>query len=125
MTATGTQIRSATGEDLAGLAAAFEAAESLIIATIERECEALRAGRHLAAQALRNRLDDAARLYLNAAKGARASYALYQDLAPEVVVEIESRRRFFAAILKIELAVLAAQRVAFRPASPDELSRQS
>ncbi len=89
---------------------AIEAAESIIVSTIERECEALRAGQMLAAQALRARLRDAAQLYLNAARAARASLWSIEQVAPGTRAMLEERRRAFAALLKVELAVLATER---------------
>jgi hypothetical protein len=94
------------------LLVAIEGAESIIISTIERECEALRAGRLLAAQALRSRLRDAARLYLNAVRAARASLATIEVAAPGTHELLEERRTAFSALLRVELAVLAAERVA-------------
>jgi len=94
------------------LLVAIEAAESIIVSTIERECEALRAGRHLAAQALRSRLSDAARLYLNAVRAARASLATIEVAAPGTHELLEERRSAFSALLRVELAVLAAERAA-------------
>jgi hypothetical protein len=94
------------------LLVAIEGAESIIVSTIERECEALRAGRLLAAQALRARLRDAARLYINAARAARASLATIEVAAPGTDGLLEERRVAFSALLRIELAVLAAERAA-------------
>ena len=64
------------------LLAAIDAAEAVIVTTIERECEALRAGRMLAARALHTRLCDAARLYLEATKAARASLWTLEQVLP-------------------------------------------
>jgi hypothetical protein len=91
---------------------AIEAAEQIIVSTIERECEALRAGQMLAAQALRARLRDAAQLYLNAARAARASLWSIERAAPGTRAILDERRRAFAALLRVELAVLAAERAA-------------
>ena len=91
---------------------AIEAAESVIVSTIERECEALRAGRLLAANALRLRLRDAAKLYLNVTRAARASMWTIEQLLPGTQQNLEQSRKAFAALLKIELAVLAAERAA-------------
>jgi hypothetical protein len=91
---------------------AIEAAESVIVATIERECEALRAGRMLAANALRLRLRDAAKLYLNVTRAARASIWTIEQLLPGTEHNLEQSRKAFAALLKIELSVLAAERAA-------------
>ena len=97
------------------LVAALEAAEGLIIATIERECEALRAGRLLAARALRDRLEDAARMYLAAAKAVRASLVILDIIEPGFPALLEERRKVFSALLRIELSALAAERAAARP----------
>ena len=90
----------------------IETAESVIVGTIERECEALRAGRLLAADALRLRLRDAASLYLSLIRAARASIWTIEQVLPGSRVELESRRSAFSALLKVELAVLAAERAA-------------
>ena len=87
-------------------------AETIIVSTIERECEALRTGRMLAAEALHLRLLDAARLYLNATKAARASLWTLERVLPGIHHEFEERRLAFADLLQIELAVLAAERAA-------------
>jgi len=89
---------------------AISAAESAIVTTIERECEALRAGRMLAARALHTRLTDAAALYLNAIKAARASLWTIEQVLPGSRDQLEERRIAFAALLKIEFAVLSATR---------------
>ena len=91
---------------------AIEAAEGVIVSTIERECEALRAGRMLAANALRLRLRDAARLYLNVIRAARASIWTIEQLLPGTEFRLRECRTAFASLLKIELAVLAAERAA-------------
>ncbi len=93
-------------------------AEHLVLATIERECEALRTGRLLAAEALQGRLMDASRLYLNAVRAARASLAAVAQTLPEMRDVLEEGRGVFAALLRIELAVLAAERAAAQPSSP-------
>lgn len=89
---------------------AIEAAERIIVSTIERECEALRSGRGLAAKALRTRLRDASRLYLNATRAARASVWTLEQILPGICDELEERRMAFASLLKVELAVLATER---------------
>ena len=89
---------------------AISAAEAAIVTTIERECEALRAGRMLAARALHTRLTDAAALYLNAIKAARASLWTIEQVLPGSRDQLEERRIAFAALLKIEFAVLSATR---------------
>lgn len=86
------------------------AAEAVIVTSIERECESLRAGRLLAAEALHLRLHDAARLYISAAKAVRTSLWAVEHVAPGSLAELEERRSAFAAVLKVELAVLAAER---------------
>ena len=91
---------------------AIAAAEAVIISTIERECEALRAGRTLAADALRLRLRDGARLYLNLARAARASMRTFNLILPGAGEMLEERRQAFAALLRVELAVLSAERAA-------------
>ena len=93
---------------IASLFAAITASESAIVAAIERECEALRDGRHLAAMALHISLCDAARAYIAAAKSARASLGLLNRCAPDAVHWLELRREAFNAVLKIELSALAA-----------------
>jgi hypothetical protein len=91
---------------------AIDTAETIIVSTIERECEALRTGRTLAAKALHTRLCDAARLYLNATKAARASLWTIEHVLPGSAARIEERRAAFADVLKVELAVLSAAREA-------------
>ena len=91
---------------------AIEAAEGVIVSTIERECEALRAGQMLAANALRLRLRDAAKLYLNVTRAARASIWTIEQLLPGTHRHLHECRAAFAALLKVELAVLAAERAA-------------
>jgi hypothetical protein len=91
---------------------AIESAEGVIVSTIERECEALRAGRMLAADALRTRLRDAAWLYLNTTRAARAAMWTMEQILPGIDEMMEERRAAFAALLKIELSVLAAERAA-------------
>jgi hypothetical protein len=97
------------------LLAAIEAAEGVIVTTIERECEALRAGRLLAADALRTRLRDAAKLYLNVTRAVRASLWTLEKILPGAGGMLEERRAAFSALLKVELAVLAAERAAADP----------
>jgi hypothetical protein len=91
---------------------ALEAAESVIVSSIERECEALRAGQMLAARALRLRLNDAAKIYINLIRAARASMWTIEQVFPGTSEYLESHRATFAALLRVELAVLAAERVA-------------
>ncbi len=97
---------------------AIATAESVIVTTIERECEALRAGRMLAARALHTRLTDAAALYLNAIKAARASLSTIEQVLPGSRDQLEERRITFAALLKIEFSVLAATRAEAGDNSP-------
>src|SRR5688572_20130504 len=94
------------------LLAAIDAAEAVIVETIERECEALRAARMLAARALHTRLCDAARLYLEATKAARASLWTLEQVLPGTQACLEERREAFAALLQVEFAVLATERTA-------------
>src|SRR5689334_18743619 len=91
---------------------AIELAESVIISTIERECEALRSGQMLAADALRLRLRDAAKLYLGVTRAARASIWTIEQLLPGTHRQLHESRAAFAALLKVELSVLAAERAA-------------
>jgi hypothetical protein len=87
-------------------------AEETIVSTIERECEALRAGEFLAAQALDVRLSDAARLYIDSMRAARASLWTMEHVMPGIRATLEERRAAFSSLLKVELAVLAAERAA-------------
>jgi hypothetical protein len=100
---------------------AIEAAEGVIVSSIERECDALRAGQALAAWALRLRLNDAARLYINLIRAARASIWTLEQVLPGVSEHLDARRSAFAALLRVELAVLAAERNAAvkPPAAPE------
>jgi hypothetical protein len=104
---------------------AIDMAEALIVSTIERECEALRAGRLLAAGALRLRLRDAAKLYLDATRAARASIWTIEALLPGTQNQLEQCRAAFAALLKVELAVLAAERAAVQTEFSLSASQQS
>lgn len=105
-------IRAQAEAQAVELIKATESAEGVIVATIERECEALRAGRMLAADALRMRLRDAARLYLNVTRAARASLSTLERVLPGIDCAMAERRAAFSALLKVELAVLAAERAA-------------
>src|SRR4051812_26541051 len=78
---------------------AIDAAEGVIVSTIERECEALRAGRMLAANALRMRLRDAAKLYLDVTRAARASIWTIEQLLPGTHRHMHECRAAFAALL--------------------------
>lgn len=92
------------------LLAAIAAAESSVLAAIERERAALRAGHNPAAR--RGRLAEAAQLYLNAVRAARASLADIEAAVPQARQMLERRRHGFSSLLRIELAVLAAVRAA-------------
>ena len=97
-------------EALSELLVAVETAESAIIGTMGRECEALRSGRLLAARAIRTRLADCARLYIAAVSAARNSLKLAQAEDSEVGAQLEKRRAAFAALLRVEMAALSAAR---------------
>jgi hypothetical protein len=84
-------------------------AEMAIVTTIERECDALRAGCMLAARALHTRLCDSVKFYLNAIKAARASLAALEQVLPGAQEHLEERRAAFSSLLKVELAVLASE----------------
>ena len=103
-------VDSAVFPGVAELLAAIDAAESVIVTTVERECEALRTGRMLAARALHTRLCDAARLYIEATKAARASLWTLEQVLPGTKARMEERREAFAAVLQVEFAVLATER---------------
>jgi hypothetical protein len=94
---------------------AIEGAEAVIVSSIERECEALRAGQMLAAEALRVRLRDSAKLYVNLIRAARASIWTIEQVVPGTADYLDARRNAFAALLRVELAVLAAERAAAEP----------
>ncbi len=101
----------ADNEDLsAGLLAAVETAEKTIVETIGRECDALRSGRMLAARAIRTRLCDCAQMYINAIKTTRAVLETAGDEYPGLHDKLEYRRATFAALLRVEMATLAAAR---------------
>jgi hypothetical protein len=108
---------------------AIATTESIIVGTIERECEALRTDRMLAAEALHLRLCDAARLYLHATKAARASLAIMGQLLPGISDAFEERRAAFASVLRVQLAVLTAERAAVTaarrqaPTTPEPVRR--
>ena len=95
--------------DLAALVATLGYAQQMIVSTIERECEALRSGHMLAAWAFGERLRDAARLYAGAAKAARSAL---EGAGAQAIAALEERREVFSALLKVEFAVLAAEREA-------------
>jgi hypothetical protein len=94
----------------------MEFAEETIVTTIERECEALRAGQMLAARAFDVRLSDAARLYIDSVRAARASLWTMERVVPGIRSQLEERRLAFSSLLKVELAVLAAERAAVEDA---------
>lgn len=96
---------------LENLLSAMESAEHVIIALLAREREALRADCQLAANAVHIRVNDAARLYLNAIAAAKASLSALEPVLPEAPQVLENRRTTFGAILRIELATLAAIRM--------------
>jgi len=101
-----------------GLVDAVSAAEAVIIATVERECDALRAGQMLAARALHTRLCDAVKVYVQASRAVRASLAALESALPGSGEHLEDRRQAFSALLKLELAVLAAERAACGEVGP-------
>jgi hypothetical protein len=102
-------FRAAAEAQARELLRAIDFAEGVIVSTIERECEALRAGRMLAAKALRLRLRDAAKLYLDVTRAARASIWTIEQLFPGTEAHLDECRAAFAALLRIELAVLASE----------------
>jgi hypothetical protein len=105
-------FRARARADAEALLEAIGAAEEVIVTTLERECEALRAGHVLAAKALHTRFGDATRLYLDAIRSARASLWTIDNVLPGACAMLEERRAAFLSVLKVELAVLAAARVA-------------
>jgi hypothetical protein len=105
----------ARAEELFG---AIEGAESALLAVIERECAALRAGKRLAARAIRAQLSEAAELYLAALRAAQASLVWIEQAVPEARARLQARRDSFAALLRIQLAALAAVRAAANDDTP-------
>ncbi len=101
------------------LVCAIESAEWVIIALLAREREALRASCRLAANAVHIRVNDAARLYLDAIAAAKASLSVLEPVLPEAPQVLEVRRTAFGAILRIELATLATVRIAADCAETD------
>ena len=93
------------------LVCAMESAEHVIVSLLAREREALRAGCRLAANAVHIRVNEAARLYLSAIAAARASLSSLEPILPDAAQVLENRRAAFGAILRIELATLAAIRM--------------
>jgi hypothetical protein len=105
-------LASAARTRLENLLCAMESAEHVIIALLAREREALRAGCRLAANAVHVQVNEGARLYLNTITAAKASLSTLEPVLPEAPQVLESRRAAFGAILRIELATLAAIRLA-------------
>ncbi len=105
-------LASAARMRLESLLSAMEAAERIIVTLMEREREALRAGCWLAANAVHIRVNDAARLYINAIAAARAGLTALEPVLPEAAQVLESRRTAFGAVMRIELATLATTRMA-------------
>jgi hypothetical protein len=107
------------------LVEAIGAAETVIAETIERECEALRSGRTLAAKALHTRLCDAARLYLHASRAAQASIWTMEQVMPGCRRMLEERRAAFSSVLKVELAILATERAVLSERDSEALAEAS
>lgn len=105
-------LASAARTRLENLLCAMESAEHVIVALLAREREALRAGCRLAANAVHIRVNEAARLYLNAIAAAKASLSALEPILPEAPQVLDNRRATFGAILRIELATLATIRLA-------------
>ncbi len=105
-------LASAARMRLEDLLYAIESAEHVIVALLAREREALRAGCQLAANAVHIRVNDAARLYLNAIATAKLSLSALESVIAEAPQVLESRRVTFGAIMRIELATLATARMA-------------
>lgn len=89
---------------------AVKSAEDSILNSIGRECDALRSGRLLAARAIRTRLCDCARMYIAAIGAARSAIRLHGHHYPKLAQDLEKRREAFAALLRVEIAALAAAR---------------
>lgn len=115
-------LASAARTRLENLLCAMESAEHVIVALLAREREALRAGCRLAANAVHIRVNDAARLYLNAIAAAKSSLSTLEPILPEAPQVLENRRSTFGAILRIELATLATIRIATDCADADTAS---
>ena len=116
----------ADNEDLsAGLLAAVEQAEKTIVETIGRECDALRSGRMLAARAIRTRLSDCAQMYINAINASRTALESAGHDCPGLNDKLEYRRAAFAALLRVEMATLAAARARSEAeiSNPPDLAR--
>ncbi|MYZ50005.1 hypothetical protein [Propylenella binzhouense] len=97
---------------------AIARAETAVIAAVEHECAALRGGRSDEAPRLQARIADASRSYLAVIRTARSRLDRLEFARPGIRDELERRRTAFAALLKIELAVLAAVRAAASDALP-------
>lgn len=110
--------------EAAELLKAISSAETVIVSTIERECEALRARRMLAARALHTRLCDAAKLYLDATRAARASIEAIEEILPGSLALLEDSRSAFSTLLKVELAVLATHRASAGAESEPDFAGQ-
>jgi hypothetical protein len=111
-------IRAAARGRAEDLFAAIEGAETALLAVIERECAALRAGKSLAARAIRSQLSEAAQLYLAALRAAQASLIWIEEAAPGATARLQARRETFAALLRIQLAALTAARIVANDDSP-------
>ena len=79
----------------------------------------------LAARALHTRLCDAARLYLEATKAARASLWTLEQVLPGTEAYLEERREAFSALLQVEFAVLADRARRRRRPLPRGLRRRA
>jgi hypothetical protein len=112
----------AQAEELIG---ALAHAEKTILATIERECEALRARRMLAANSLHNRLQETTKIYLSCARAARANIETMERVLPGCRDYLDQRRAAFAPTLQIQLAVLGAQRAAAEAAVAERAYAES
>lgn len=106
------QIAREVETEVRELIESIAAAEAVIVSTIERQCEALRARQMLAAKALHTRLCDAAKVYLEATREARQSVTAIEVVMPGSVALLEDARGAFATMLKVQLAVLATERAA-------------
>lgn len=105
-------FRSGVTVQVRDLLDAISTAEAAIVTTIERECEALRNGHFLAAKAFRIRLGDVTRSYLDAIRAARANLPAMELVLPGCRDLLEERRAAFSSVLKVELAILAAEQAA-------------
>ncbi len=118
-------LASAARMRLDSLLRAMETAERVIVALLAREREALRVGCRLAANAVHIRVNDAARLYLNAVAAAKAALSVLEPVLPEAPEMLENRRAVFGAILRIELATLATTRMAADCAGPGTVDEET